>query len=194
MQLDLTRISSAALLAAALGFAVGCAPDDVGDSGAAGNQDTSSEGGDTSTDGDGGDGDGGAADALGGLEGSWISEGADVSELLAYYGYASVTAVFDAEGGYTIVATHGSGATDSYEGSVAVDLDSDPHGVVATQSVPEAVTSEGIFTVESSTLTWEVVQTTPDAGCTAPTAASGFGSTTCSGQTGDYNVQTFQKQ
>lgn len=65
------------------------------------------------------------------------------------------------------------------------------------QSSPAAVTSEGIFEITQDatvktkyTLKYEVVQTTPSIGATAPTATAGFGSSS-GGTLGTMNVQTF---
>lgn len=65
--------------------------------------------------------------------------------------------------------------------------------IVLNQSAPTTLTSEGIFKVVGSELTYEVAQTQPSqAGVTPPTAAAGFGSTS-SGAFGQLNIQTYQK-
>ena len=66
--------------------------------------------------------------------------------------------------------------------------------ITLIQSVPSALTAEGIFEIsaDGETLTYEVLQTEPDLGFTAPNAAGGFGSTN-GGTFADWNIQTYEK-
>ena len=53
------------------------------------------------------------------------------------------------------------------------------------------MTSEGIFKVENTTLTYEIVQTEPDISAVPPTASAGFGSSN-GGALGNSNIQVYQ--
>jgi hypothetical protein len=175
-----------ALLLLALCPLAACTPDDgAGDSG------PTSDGG--SADGGADSGDAGAPSQTDLLVGDWVSEGDDVSSLLAYYGYTRVDARFEEGGAYTVDATGGTGAVDSYAGTWTGEGGTDPAAITLDQSSPSAIIAMGIFSVADDVLTYEVVQTSPDIGCTPPTVQSGFATTDCAGQTGDYNVQVFRR-
>lgn len=186
MRLSLSLFFCVALTAA-------CTADD-GDSGSAGDGGTSDGGTTDSGASDGGGDGGGDAGMADLLVGDWLSEGDDISSLLAYYGYTSVTSSFLSDGSYVVDATGSTGAVDSYAGTFVADDSAALAAITLTQTSPSAITAEGIFTVEDDVLTYEVVQTSPDIGCTPPTVQSGFATTDCSGQTGDYNVQVFRRQ
>jgi len=75
-----------------------------------------------------------------------------------------------------------------------VSAATDPGTISLSQSVPTEATAEGIWQVSGTTLTYEVVQTDPDFGFTAPTPEAGFGSTAGPGLTPDINVQVYEVQ
>lgn len=177
---------------------VACRPDDVDDTG------SPSDGGATdggTADGGGGDGGGdggGTADACAAsaLLGDWLSQGDDVSPLFqsATFDYASIAASFTADCAYTVLATTGAGDQYTLTGTWSADEGTTPASIVQQQSSPYAATAEGIFQVDGDTLTFEVVQTTPDYGFTAPTPSTGFGSTAGQGLSPGDNTQTYQRQ
>jgi hypothetical protein len=177
---------------------VACRPDDVDDTG------SPSDGGATdggTADGGGGDGGGdggGTADACAAsaLLGDWLSQGDDVSPLFqsATFDYASIEASFTADCAYTVLATTGAGDQYTLTGTWSADEGTTPASIVQQQSSPYAATAEGIFQVDGDTLTFEVVQTTPDYGFTAPTPSTGFGSTAGQGLSPGDNTQTYQRQ
>jgi hypothetical protein len=123
--------------------------------------------------------------------GTWVSEGDNISALLAYFDFVRVEADFTASS-YEVRATDADGLETTFTGSYTVDLSTVPHGITLAQASPSAATSSGIWQVEGSTLTYEVVQTSPSSGCTPPTPDAGFGTTAC-GQPipAGSNVQTF---
>ncbi len=123
--------------------------------------------------------------------GTWVSEGDNISALLAYFDFVRVEADFAASS-YEVRATDADGLETTFTGSYTVDLSTVPHGITLAQTSPSSATSSGIWQVEGTTLTYEVVQTSPSSGCTPPTPEAGFGSTAC-GQPipAGSNVQTF---
>lgn len=128
------------------------------------------------------------------LVGVWLSEGDDVSPLLEYFDIVQIDAEFKSDLSYEVVSTDVDGAQIVYIGTYAVDLTTDIPSITLTQTSPTEVTSEGIFQVEDNTLTYEVVQTTPDIGFTPPTQEEGFGSTSGGGIAANVNIQIFQRQ
>ena len=136
-------------------------------------------------------GGGGAPDLTSGL---WVSEGDDLSALLAYLEVVRVEATFQGSGGYAVVSTDERGDEVTYAGTYVVDRSTVPHGIVMTQTAPGAATAEGIWQISDTTLSYEVLQTSPPVpGCSAPTPEGGFGSTRCSPPLyANANVQTFR--
>jgi hypothetical protein len=138
----------------------------------------------------GGGGGGGAADIT---SGTWVSEGDDISALLAYFEVVRVEATFGGDGRYAVVSTDAEGAVTTFTGSYTTDRATIPHGIVLTQTTPTSATAEGIWQVSDATLAYEVVQTSPAVGCSPPTPDGGFGSTRCSPPLNrNANVQTFR--
>ena len=137
-----------------------------------------------------GAGGGGAVDLA---SGTWVSEGDDLSALLAYFEVVRVEATFRGDGAYTVVSTDAEGAVTTFTGEYVADRATTPHGIVLTQATPSAATAEGIWQVADATLAYEVVQTSPAVGCSPPTPDGGFGSTRCSPPLNrNANVQTFR--
>ncbi|MED5371380.1 MAG: hypothetical protein VX899_10230 [Myxococcota bacterium] len=165
-----------------LALTIGCVPDDVDDT----NTDDTQTQDDTGTD------DTGEETPV--ITGDWLSEGEDVSEVLGLYGYVKVDATFNDDGTYTVVSTDGDGATTTFSGTYTADTSTDPHSIVLSQTQPSEATAEGIYAIDGTTMQYEVVQTVPDYGFTAPTPESGFGSTSGPGLSAGQNLQVFQRQ
>lgn len=168
---------------------------DPNDTGASGDDTAGHETGDTDTAEDSGDDtgdDSGDVDELA-IVGAWVSEGDDISPLLAEYGgVVRVEASFGANGSLVASALDGDGETTEYV-STYVAVEGRPGTITVTQTSPYAATSEGIWQVDGDTLTYEVIQVTPDYGYSPATPESGFGST--SGpylEEGD-NVQVYRR-
>lgn len=132
-----------------------------------------------------------------GIVGSWVSEGTNVAPLLVqYFDIARITAEFNENGSYLVKSYTSENVETTYSG-VYTQTESgvgEIWNIELIQSVPSAVTSEGIFEItlnadEPRGLTYEVVQTNPAVG-TAPTAEAGFGSSS-GGALGEANVQKF---
>lgn len=137
--------------------------------------------------------------ATDGIVGEWQSSGSNVAVLLkTYFKVDSIYAKFNENNTY-LVESFASGTKTTYTG---VYTQTKPAtgtiwNIKLEQSSPTAVTSEGIFEITQDatvktkyTLKYEVVQTTPSIGATAPTATAGFGSSS-GGTLGTMNVQTF---
>ncbi len=113
---------------------------------------------------------------------TWISEGAGVAPgLAATLKTVKITATFNANNTYTVVAKDSSGAEVTYSGTYTVTENTGTtiRSISLNQTVPTSVTSQGIYEVNSKgTMRYEVVQTTPAiTGITVPVPAEGFGST-----------------
>ncbi|RME24580.1 MAG: hypothetical protein D6798_10860 [Deltaproteobacteria bacterium] len=169
-----------------------CRPDDVGDSGGS----ESTDGGSATPDGGAG-GDGGAAAgdcAALSITGDWISQGDDISPLFQQpsFDYVSIEATFGGDCSYRVQATTGGGDTYEFVGTYSA-TEGSPGTIVQWQSQPFEGTSEGIWQVDGTTLTLEVVLTTPDYGFTPPSPEAGFGSTAGQGLAPGDNVQVYRR-
>ncbi len=168
-----------------------CAPDDVTDGvlGDTGNIDSGVHdiGGDSA-------GDTGAGAQS--IVGDWLSQGADLAPLLSAdpFNYVSIAAAFGADGSYNVQSTDASGQSGTLRGTFAVDTSTVPGSITLSQSAPYTATASGIWQVDGSKLTYEVVQTDPDYGFTPPTPATGFGSTAGDGLNPGDNVQIYRRQ
>ncbi len=141
-----------------------------------------------------GAGDTGTIPVANGLEGVWISQGADLSDLLAAepFNYVRVDAIFRPSGDYEVTGEDADGtlypllgtwtATEGTPGTITLDQD-DPYVAVA----------EGLWQIDGNALTYEVVQITPSYGFQPPTPGSGFGSSTGPGLSPGANVQTYRR-
>lgn len=125
-------------------------------------------------------GSGSSADPLVGV---WKSEGAgNVAPGLASLSKTrKIDATFNKNGTYVVVSTDSSNATVTFSGTwVASEVTpTQPiRTITLNQTVPSSVVAQGIFKVEGTLLTYEVLQTSPAIpGFAAPTIAGGFGST-----------------
>jgi hypothetical protein len=130
------------------------------------------------------------------LIGTW--EAYDVSGVLAGLGVTGISAEFRGDQTYTVVSEAG-GAESTFEGTYTATLDeaNGLYGIVLNQTVPNSLTSEGIFEVyfaSPDSMWYEVAQTNPAiTGVTAPTTAAGFGSTS-GGAFGTANIQKYARQ
>ena len=127
------------------------------------------------------------------LAGSWLSEGENVSTLLAGdpFNVVSVAATFVDDGTYSVVSVDADGQSGTLTGTYVADESTDPAGIVLTQATPYSATAVGIYQIVGTTLTYEVVQTVPDYGYAPPTPETGFGTTSGNGIESGINVQTF---
>ncbi|MFW5708308.1 MAG: carboxypeptidase-like regulatory domain-containing protein [Bacteroidota bacterium] len=133
-----------------------------------------------------------------GIVGTWVSEGDNVAPLLAeYLDIVKIDAEFRTDGTYTVYSYTSEEVETVFEGIYTQNKTT--YGqiweITLEQTVPSAVTSEGIFEITVNpaggprTMMYEVVQTNPSLG-TAPTAAEGFGSSS-GGTLGDTNIQHY---
>lgn len=131
-----------------------------------------------------------------GFVGSWRSEGGDLSELFAAdpFFYTRVDAAFRADQTFQVDATDADGATYRLVGTYVADDSTDPGAVSLSQTEPYEALASGIFSVAGDTLTYEVVQTSPDYGFVPPTPSSGFGSTSGPNMDEDVNIQTYRRR
>ncbi len=132
-----------------------------------------------------------------GIVGNWVSEGTNVAPLLVqYFDITRITAEFNENGSYLVKSYTSEDVETTYSGVYTQTKSGvgEIWNIELIQSVPSAVTSEGIFEITVNPgapreLTYEVVQTNPAVG-TAPTAEAGFGSSN-GGALGEANVQKF---
>ena len=157
-------------------------------------------GGGGGTPGGGGGGGGGTIDTGGGgsqvaLVGTWVSEGDDISDMFAAppFEYQRITADFRDDGSYTVTSVDGGGTPYELVGTYVVDTSTTPAAVSLSQTSPYDAEAEGIWAVQGSMLTYEVVQTVPDFGFSPPTPDGGFGSTAGSGLEPGMNVQVYRR-
>lgn len=131
-----------------------------------------------------------------GLTGSWLSQGADLSDLFAGdpFNLVQASATFRANGTYTAGAVDADNNSATFTGTYTTTGTSYPEVIALHQLQPQEAIASGIFAVSGNTLTYEVVQTSPDNGFTPPTPSSGFGSTSGSNLAHGVNVQTYRRQ
>lgn len=134
-----------------------------------------------------------------GIIGEWYSSGTDVAVLLSYYfTIDSIYAKFESNNTYLVESYTVSGTKTTYVGTYTQTKSTTGTiwNITLNQSSPTAVVSEGIFQVTETSgkykMQYEVAQTTPSIGATAPTATAGFGSTS-GGALGTNNIQKFVK-
>lgn len=141
---------------------------------------------------------------------TWVSTGANVPYGLrvAPFKVVKIVATFNANNSYTVVQTDSSNTQTTFTGTYTVTAsaykdtasasftkDATIYNIVANQSTPSTVTSTGIYAISGTNMTYEIIQTAPAiAGVSAPTAASGFGSTTIAGTKYAIYVQKYVKQ
>ncbi|MCF8236998.1 MAG: hypothetical protein K9I85_02480 [Saprospiraceae bacterium] len=128
-----------------------------------------------------------------GVQGEWLSAGANVAPLLAGppFNIDSIRADFSSNLTYTVTSYSGgtptvlTGTYSQTESGVGAIWN-----ITVNQTAPSALTSEGIFEVTGDNMKYEIVQTQPAIGVAAPTAAGGFGSTG-GGAFGMANIQNY---
>lgn len=113
---------------------------------------------------------------------TWISEGAGIAPgLAATLKTVKITATFNANNTYSVVAKDSSGAEVTYSGTYSVSGNTGTaiRSIILNQTSPTSVTSEGIYEVDAKgMMRYEVIQTSPAlTGFTPPVPAEGFGST-----------------
>ena len=136
--------------------------------------------------------------ATDGLVGEWYSSKTNIAPLLVSFKIDSIHAVFNTNNTYK-VESFAAGAKTTLEGTFA-QKKSDVGSIwtiTLNQSTPTALTSEGIFEISKDAsgkylMKYEVAQTSPSIGATAPTASGGFGSTN-GGKLGTINIQKYIK-
>ena len=138
------------------------------------------------------------------IVGVWVSEGEDVAPLLAGPGVNVVRldATFNADGTFAASFVDRDDRVVAFTGRFSTETRTVPHRVVLDQETPQAVRSEGIWTLTpiragqvsgGDVLRYEIAQTQPPLnGVTAPTPEGGFGSTS-GGDFGADNVQTYRR-
>lgn len=171
-----------------------CRPDDVkGDTSDPGETGETADSGDTEDSGD--TDDTSAADALL-TDGVWLSEGDNISYLLQQYNFNSITATFNIDGSYEVVAARSAGAPVTLSGTYGLDASTDPTSIELAQVSPYEDTASGIFDIERSTMRYEVLSGSSAGTCTGPTPETGFGSTSCPGEDypDNFNLQIFVLQ
>lgn len=133
------------------------------------------------------------------IVGVWLSQGATnvAPGLQQLTKTAKIDAVFEANATYNVVATDSTGSAVTYTGTYVLGEETATgiRTITLAQTAPTSVTSEGIFQIDGNTMTYEVIQTSPDIGASAPTVDGGFGSTLVGGVSyGTYWTQAFEKQ
>ena len=134
------------------------------------------------------------------LVGTWVSTGTNIAPGLraAPFRTKNLTATFNSNNTYTVVSTDSANVNTTFTGtwSAPAGTNGTVRAITLNQSTPTQLTSTGIFQVNGSNLTYEVIQTTPAIqGFLAPTVAGGFGSTSYNGVAlGALWTQRFVKQ
>ena len=115
------------------------------------------------------------------LVGVWLSDGANVAPgLKSVSKTKKIDATFNSNGTYKVISTDSSNVTVTFEGTFSTQAvaNTSIRTITLNQTVPSALTSTGIYRVNTAGMWYEVIQTNPAiTGFTAATAALGFGST-----------------
>lgn len=128
-------------------------------------------------------------------EKEYQSSGANVAPLLAgLFGTDSIYANFKLDNTYLVEQYDTNGVKIEFTGTFSQSESGTGSiwDITLNQSTPSQLTAMGIFEINGSTLSYEVVQTDPAIGATPPTAAAGFGSSN-GGALGTSNVQVFEE-
>ncbi len=144
------------------------------------------------------------------IVGTWVSTGTNVPYGLrvAPFRVVKIVATFNDNKSYTVIQTDSSNVQTTYTGtysnnnstytdtaSASLTKGATIINIIANQASPSAVTSTGIYAVSGTSMTYEIIQTTPAiSGVNAPTAAGGFGSTTIGGTKYAIYIQKYVKQ
>lgn len=130
------------------------------------------------------------------LVGTWVSKGADLAPGFAAFSVDSIYATFNDDQTYE-VEQYAAGGTQPVILTGTYVIGSQPEGeiraITLTQATPNSLTAEGIFQVSGNTMRYEVIQTQPDIGATAPTVSGGFGSTVIQGANTDVWIQNYDR-
>lgn len=131
-----------------------------------------------------------------GLVGSWLSEGADLSDLFASdaVNLVRATATFRGNGTYTAAVLDADNNTGTFVGTYTASEATSPATISLHQTDPSEAIASGIYDVNGDVLRYEVVQTDPNYGFTPPTPQGGFGSTSGPNLDPGVNVQTYRRQ
>jgi len=132
------------------------------------------------------------------IVGTWVSEGNNVAMgLRVVLKTKKITATFNENNTYTVVSVDSNNVSVTYTGTYqsAEKNDTLIHAITLNQTTPAALTSQGIYQVKGTTMTYEVIQTNPPIqGFTPPTVEEGFGSTKYNNvKLGTYWVQIYVK-
>lgn len=144
------------------------------------------------------------------IVGIWVSDGANVAYglKLAPFKVKKIVATFNENKTYTVVQTDSSNVTTTLTGtytniessytdtlSASLTKGAKIYSIVANQATPSAVIATGIYAINTTNMSYEVIQTSPAlAGVQPPTAEGGFGSTTISGVKYSIYIQKYVKQ
>lgn len=139
------------------------------------------------------------AEAVEAIVSEWVSEGAaNVAPGLQMIAKtARINASFAKNNTYNVVSIDSAGAEVTFKGTFTVgeETATGVRAITLQQTEPTTVVSKGIFKIEGTTMTYEVIQTEPNIGAEAPTVEGGFGSTLVNGNpTGVFWVQKYEKQ
>jgi hypothetical protein len=131
------------------------------------------------------------------LVGKWVSTGTNVAPGLAGppFNTARIDAEFFANKTYNVVQLDNNNAAVTFRGTWEAG-EANPAGirpVTLTQTEPVAVVAQGIFQIQGTNMTYEVIQVQPALeGVGAPTVQGGFGSTSILGNpTGGFWTQRY---
>jgi len=138
-----------------------------------------------------------SAQGSGSILGKWLSAGDNVAPLLViYFNIDSIYAEFKDDQTYVVRQVDKLGVSLVLEGTYSAIASGvgNIFKIIANQSSPTVLTSEGIFEIITppppDSMLYEIVQTNPDIGATPPTPEAGFGSSS-GGVLGMTNVQKY---
>ncbi len=136
------------------------------------------------------------------LVGTWLSQGADVAPLLAGapFNNAKITATFNVDSTYSVVAIDTSNKEVDYAGTYET-MSSGVGNIVQirlSQVMPSTAQAEGMYQIDTSQMPprmqYEVVQTQPTNGLVPPAPDKGFGSTLYNGKQIATLIQKYARQ
>lgn len=144
------------------------------------------------------------------IVGTWVCEGNNVPLGLrvAPFRVKKIVATFNENKSYTVVQTDSADVNTTFTGtytntestfkdtvSASFTKDAKIINIVAKQATPAVVTATGIYAINASNMSYEVIQTEPAlTGVTPPTAEKGFGSTGIGGVAYPIYIQKYVKQ
>ena len=144
------------------------------------------------------------------IVGTWISDGSNVAFGLriAPFNVKKIVATFNENKTYTVVQTDSSDVTTTFTGtytntessytdtlSASLTKGAKIYSIVANQATPSTVIATGIYAINTTNMSYEVIQTSPAlTGVLPPTAEGGFGSTTIAGVKYSIYIQKYVKQ